>query len=173
VNDTQMTIVGNLVDEPRTRKTKNGHLVTTFRIASTARRFDRERGAFVDSGTLYVTVTAWRAMARNVAASLHKGQPVVVTGWFRMHEYTVDEQPRTAYELEAMAVGHDLSRGTTSFTRVYQNAVNATIERDESGIPTDDSDRWHGIEEAQVDPFGPPAEAAEQPAAEPALAAAS
>lgn len=173
MNDTQMTVCGNLVDEPRTRNTKSGHVVTNFRIASTARRFDRERGAFIDSGTLYVTVTCWRAMARNVAASLHKGQPVVVTGWFRMHEYTVDEQPRTAYELEALAVGHDLSRGTTQFTRVYQNAPATSVERDDAGIPIDDSDHWHEVEETPVDPFGPPAEVTDKPSDSDVLAAVS
>jgi single-strand DNA-binding protein len=154
--DTPMTIVGNLVYEPRRRQTKNGHVVTNFRVASTARRFDREKGAYVDSGTLYMTVACWRGLAENVAASLHKGQPVVVTGWYRMHQYVVDEQPRTAYELEATAVGHDLSRGTTYFKRVYQSAPGVSVTPDADGLPADDSDRWHEVVDAPVDPFAAP-----------------
>jgi single-strand DNA-binding protein len=142
MNDTQMTIVGNVVDDPRRRETKNGYAVTNFRVASTSRRFDREQERFVDNGTLFVTVTCWRAMAENVDRSIRKGQPVVVTGRFYMREYTVDEQPRTAYELEATAVGHDLSRGTTQFTRINRSAPTVVVARDDAGLPADDSDRW-------------------------------
>jgi len=42
MNDTTMTIIGNVVDAPRMRMTKSGHAVTNFRVASTSRRFDRE-----------------------------------------------------------------------------------------------------------------------------------
>jgi single-strand DNA-binding protein len=142
MNETMMTIVGNVVDKPRRRQTKNGHDVTNFRIASTSRRFDREQEKFVDDTTLYITVTCWRGMGVNVDKSLKKGQPVLVYGRYYMREYTVDEQVRTSYELEAVAVGHDLSRGTSEFTRVYQSAPPVTVTRDERGLPADESDRW-------------------------------
>ena len=142
MNETTMTIVGNVVDDPRRRETKNGFAVTNFRVASTSRRYDREQERFVDNGTLYVTVTCWRAMAENVHKSIRKGQPVVVSGRYYQREYTVDEQVRTAYELEATAVGHDLARGTSQFTRVYQSAPTVVVEKDDAGVPKDESDRW-------------------------------
>ncbi|MDT4917177.1 MAG: single-strand DNA-binding protein [Pseudonocardiales bacterium] len=142
MNETTMTIVGNVVDDPRRRETKNGFAVTNFRVASTSRRFDREQERFVDNGTLYVTVTCWRAMAENVDKSIRKGQPVVVTGRYYQREYTVDEQVRTAYELEATAVGHDLGRGTSQFTRVYQSGPPVVVEKDDAGLPRDESDHW-------------------------------
>jgi single-strand DNA-binding protein len=142
MNETMMTIVGNVVDTPRRRETKNGHVVTNFRIASTSRRYDREQDKFIDNATLYVTVTCWRAMGVNVDSSIKKGQPVIVHGRYYMREYKVDEQIRTAYELEAVAVGHDLSRGTAEFTRVYQSPRVVTVERDPQGLPADESDRW-------------------------------
>ncbi len=156
--DTTMTIVGNVVDEPRRRQTKNGFDVTNFRVASTSRRFDREKEQFVDNGTLFVNVTCWRAMALNVDKSLRKGQPVVVHGRFYMREYTVDEQLRTSYELEALAVGHDLSRGTTQFTRVYQSGPTVvTVTRDADGLPADESDHWHDLAGREApDDYGPP-----------------
>jgi single-strand DNA-binding protein len=142
MNDTMMTIVGNVVDTPRRRETKSGHVVTNFRVASTSRRYDREQEKFIDNSTLYVTVTCWRAMGENVDKSIKKGQPVIVTGRYYMREYTVDEQVRTSYELEAVAVGHDLSRGTSEFTRVYRSAPSVTVTRDEDGLPADESDHW-------------------------------
>jgi len=163
VNETTMTIVGNVVDDPRKRETKNGFAVTNFRVASTSRRYDREQERFVDNGTLYVTVTCWRAMAEHVYTSLRKGQPVVVHGRYYMREYKVEEQVRTAYELEATAVGHDLARGTTQFTRVYQSSPAVAVVKDEGGLPSDDSDHWLDLDR-------PPAE---ETVAEPKLATAS
>ena len=152
MNDTLITIVGNVVDTPRKRQTKNGHVVTNFRIASTSRRFDREQEKFIDNATLFVNVTCWRQMGVNVDQSLTKGQPVIVYGRYTMREYTVDEQVRTSYELEAVAVGHDLSRGTSRFTRVYQNGASAvTVVKDDAGMPADDSDHWLDLEGTRSD----------------------
>jgi single-strand DNA-binding protein len=154
MNDTMMTIVGNVVDTPRRRRTKNGHEVTNFRVASTSRRFDREQERFIDNATLFVNVTCWRQFGVNVDQSLRKGQPVVVYGRYTMREYTVEEQVRTSYELEAVAVGHDLSRGTAQFTRVYQSGPAVMIEKDEDGLPKDESDHWLELEadEDMLDP---------------------
>ena len=143
MNDTVMTVVGNVVDAPRMRLTKNGHAVTNFRIASTSRRYDREQERYVDNATLFVNVTCWRAMAENAAQSLHKGQPVVVTGRYYSREYVVNEVARVAYELEASAVGHDLSRGTSEFTKVVRPRA-VQVEVDASGMPADASDHWLG-----------------------------
>jgi single-strand DNA-binding protein len=143
MNDTNMTVVGNVVDAPRMRLTKNGHAVTNFRIASTSRRFDREQERYVDNATLFVNVTCWRAMAENVAQSLQKGQPVVVTGRYFSREYVVNEVARVAYELEANAVGHDLSRGMSEFTKTARTG-RMEVEVDAGGLPADASDHWLG-----------------------------
>jgi single-strand DNA-binding protein len=142
MNDTWMTIVGNVVDEPRRRETKNGYAVTNFRVASTSRRFDREQERYVDNETIYVNVTCWRGQAENVAASLHRGQPVVVYGRYYSRDYTKNEQVRTSYELEAMALGHDLSRGVSAFKRMNRTAPPVVIEVDDQGRPADTSDHW-------------------------------
>lgn len=141
MNDTNMTVVGNVVDAPRMRLTKNGHAVTNFRVASTSRRFDREQERYVDNATLFVNVTCWRAMAENAAASLRKGQPVVVSGRYYSREYVVNEVARVAYELEANAIGHDLGRGTSEFTKTARSG-HIEVEVDATGLPADASDHW-------------------------------
>jgi single-strand DNA-binding protein len=146
MNDTQMTIVGNTVDTPKLRRTKNGHLVATFRVASNPRRFDRQKQAWVDGTTLFVSVTAWRALGENVAASLQKGQPVVVTGRYCQREYEQNETLKTAYELEASAVGHDLSRGVSRFEKVVRT-VAATVELDAQGIPEDQTANYLDLDD--------------------------
>jgi len=142
--DTYLTVMGNLVDNPRMRLTKNGHPVTNFRIASTSRRFDTEKNCYVDNSTLFVNVTCWRAQAENAFASLKKGHPVVVHGRYYSREYTVDETTRIAYELEANAIGHDLSRGVSDFRKIVRAGV-THVAVDAAGLPADDSDRWLGV----------------------------
>lgn len=146
MNDTVMTVIGNLVDEPRMRVTKNGHSVANFRVASTSRRYDAEQSKWIDNGTLFVTVTCWRSLAENVHQSLHKGQPVVVNGRFFMREYTVEEATRTTYELEALTVGHDLTRGVASFERASRPPLVSRVELDGDGIPRDVSDSYLDLE---------------------------
>ena len=140
MNDTLITIVGNVVDDPRSRTTGSGVPVASFRIASTSRKFNRETGLWEDNEKLFAKVTCWRAMAQNVAASLHKGQPVVVTGRFFAREYIKDEITRMSYELDAIAVGHDLARGTSQFTKVSRPYAVTTVEVDGDGIPVDPSE---------------------------------
>lgn len=151
MNEATMTIIGNVVDEPRMRVTTNGHKVTTFRVASTSRRYDREQEKFVDGSTLYMNVTSWRGAGENVFASLHKGQPVVVHGRCSTRNYVVNEQPRTSYELEAFAIGHDLFRGTTTFERVHRGS-DVTVEADGHGVPVDGSDHYLPVTDQTIDP---------------------
>ncbi|MCW2648187.1 MAG: single-strand DNA-binding protein [Pseudonocardiales bacterium] len=160
MNDTFMTIVGNVVDAPRMRLTKSGHAVTNFRVASTSRRFDREHQRWIDNATLFVNVTCWRAMAENVAFSVHKGQPVVVTGRYYSREYELNETVRVSYELEANAVGHDLTRGTSEFRKVIRPSVTVNVEVDDDGIPADRSDEWLDLAEQGV-PLDEPAAASD------------
>ncbi len=137
MNDTYITIVGNVVDDPRLRNTAAGIPVASFRIASTSRRVDRETGKWIDNERLFATVTCWRATAQNVDQSLKKGQPVIVTGRFYSREYTVGEVARVSYELDAIAVGHDLARGVSTFTKLSRTYAPTSVDVDECGMPAD------------------------------------
>ena len=142
--DTHVTVVGNVLHEPEWRRTANtGALVTTFKIASTARRLDRETGKWMDGNSLRVRVNCWRALASNVKNSVTRGDPLIVTGRLFTRDW-VDENgvKRTLYELEAAAVGHDLSRGRAVFERVKGNTATSTVEDAEAeqrvgGEPTE------------------------------------
>ncbi|MGB9377860.1 MAG: single-stranded DNA-binding protein [Mycobacteriales bacterium] len=129
--DTYLTVAGNVVDTPKRRMLDNGSSVTTFRLASTSRRFESDKSAWADRDTLYVRVTCWRQVGDNVARSLVKGDPVVVHGRYFCRQYEVEEQKRTAYELEAYSIGHDLARGTTTFHPSRQAESPPPFEVDE------------------------------------------
>ena len=118
MNETVVTLIGNVATDVRSTTSQAGVPISSFRIASTTRRFERGKG-WTDLDTIYVTVVCWRALAENVAASLSKGDPVVVSGRLRMRQWTADDgRAGTSVELEASAAGHDLNRGVSEFSRV-------------------------------------------------------
>lgn len=132
--DTTVTIVGNALNAPELRRTNGTNtLVASFRVASTSRRYDRDSGRWVDGPSLRVRVTCWRRLAEGVTQSVVTGDPLVVTGRMYTRDWIgEDGQHRVSYELEAMAVGHDLSRGFAKFTRHRPAGLTSAVEDEEA-----------------------------------------
>jgi single-strand DNA-binding protein len=130
VFDTNIVIVGNVLTAPEWRRTSNTNaLVTNFRVASTARRLDRETGRWIDGNHLRVRVNCWRRLAEGVAASIAVGDPVVVAGRLYTRDWTdADGNSRTSYEMEAVAVGHDLARGRGRFFRNRPSLATTAVD---------------------------------------------
>ncbi|ROT32454.1 single-stranded DNA-binding protein [Micromonospora sp. HM5-17] len=128
--DTNVTIVGNVLTAPEWRRTtQTGTLVANFKVASTARRLDRESGRWVDGNSLRVRVNCWRRLAEGVASSVMVGDPIIVVGRMYTRDWTDEAgNHRTMYELEAVAVGHDLSRGRGRFVRNRPTASTSALE---------------------------------------------
>jgi single-strand DNA-binding protein len=116
MNDTVITVVGNVVDSPRRVSLQNG-AVTNFRMASTSRRFDAGRQEFVDGGTFWVDVECWNVLSGNVSASISKGDPVIVHGTLRTDSWETENGRRSTPRIRAFTVGPDLGRGTALFKR--------------------------------------------------------
>lgn len=113
----EITITGNLVYAPSLR-TAGTQQMTKFRLAHNHSYRDTSTGNWVDNGTTYVDVTCWRTLAENVVASLEKGAAVIVTGRLRAREREIEiedgkREKRTFFEIEASAIGPDLTRGAT------------------------------------------------------------
>ncbi|MFB7515004.1 single-stranded DNA-binding protein [Streptomyces sp. NPDC056144] len=117
MNETTVTLVGNVATAVEYRETAAGG-VARFRFAVTSRRWDRERALWTDGSTSFYTVSAWKALGSNLAASVTVGEPLVVHGRLRVREDERDGQRKTFVDVVAVAVGHDLSRGTAAFRRV-------------------------------------------------------
>ena len=120
MNEIQVTLRGNVASEPRHVRFDDGNSLTSFRLASTARRFDRERQEWIDRGTTYVNVTCRKAMAVNAATSVRKGQPMVVTGKLTERYWSADGRSGQTLEIHAEGLGHDLSYGTAQFARIVR-----------------------------------------------------
>lgn len=111
MKQTPVTVVGTLVSDMRPRRVgPDETLVLNFRVACTERRLDKTSESWVDGESLYLAVNCWRRLAEN-AASLVKGDPVIVSGKLRTREWTTEQgERRSVVELEASAIGPDLAR---------------------------------------------------------------
>lgn len=115
MNDTRITLSGWLGTDVTLREVGDEQHVATFRVASTPTRF--QDGAWVKGTTTWHTVKAWNRLALHVAASLHTGDPVLVQGRLVANVWERDGKSTTSYDVVAGAVGHDLSHGTSVWTR--------------------------------------------------------
>jgi len=116
--DTQITIVGNLVDDPQLRYTPTGNAVANFRVASTPRFLDKQTNEWKDGDSLFLTCNVWRQPAENVAESLQRGMRVIVQGRLRQRSYETREgEKRTVYEIEVDEVGPSLRSASAKVTK--------------------------------------------------------
>ncbi|MBM7472763.1 single-stranded DNA-binding protein [Subtercola frigoramans] len=126
-----ISLTGVVATEPRFLTTNDGLEVTTFRLASSQRRFDRNKNAWVDAGTNWYTVASFRQLAANLAQSISKGDRVVATGRLRIREWQGTERAGITVEIEADSVGHDLAWGRSVFTRTAGSSAGASsLSRD-------------------------------------------
>lgn len=134
-----MTITGLVATAPRNLVTTEGYALTSFRLASNRRRFDRQQKVWVDAGTNWYTVSAYRQLATNVANSVQKGDRVIVTGRLRIRDWEDGPRKGTNIELDADSLGHDLFWGTSTFTRVIKaTAVEEGFEPAPGAEPDDE-----------------------------------
>lgn len=123
-----ITVAGLIATTPRHLVTQDGLPITSFRLASSQRRFDKTQNKWIDGETNWYTISSFRQLAINASTSLSKGDRIVVTGKLRVRDWDNGERAGTAVEIEAEAIGHDLSWGSSSFTRTV-----LVRETDESG----------------------------------------
>ena len=112
-----ITLIGIVATPPRHLITNAGLAITSFRLASTQRRFDRSQEKWVDADTNWYTVTTFRQLALNAAVSVVKGDRVIVEGRIRIRDWQAGERTGTNIDIEADALGHDLSWGTARWIR--------------------------------------------------------
>jgi len=115
-----ITLTGLVATTPRFLTTSDGLSITSFRLASSQRRFDRAVGRWVDSDTNWYTISSFRALSENAAESIQKGDRVVVVGRLRIRDWENTDRSGTTVEVEATVIGHDLGWGTATYKRVHR-----------------------------------------------------
>lgn len=104
-----MTIAGNLTHDPEVRYTKSNKAVASFTVAMTPTAFNQTTKKYEDGETLFVRCSVWDNMAEHLAASLHKGDRVIVHGQMKSRTYQDREgNSKTSMELVVDEVGASL-----------------------------------------------------------------
>jgi single-strand DNA-binding protein len=138
VKETDVTVVGNVVNSPQRSRLPSGASVTNFRVASTSRRFDREAQAWTDNRTLFLDIECWGELGGNVSHTISKGDPVIVTGELYTHEWEGEQGRRSRPQVRAEAVGPDLARGVADFRRTARpSSAEPSGEQPVEGPPTE------------------------------------
>lgn len=112
-----ITVVGLVATTPRHLVTQDGLPITSFRLASSHRKFDKTENKWIDGDTNWFTVTAFRQLAINAAGSIAKGDRLLVSGKLKVRDWDNGERAGTSVEIEADSLGHDLCWGSSVFTR--------------------------------------------------------
>jgi single-strand DNA-binding protein len=160
IHEAQVHLAGYVATEPRFKKVAGDTSSVRLRVAYTARRRDKETGEWGDGPTSFVAIQCWRTLADNVSMSVHKGEPVLIMGRLQIRRFE-DAQgaSRTAVEVEASSVGHDLTRGVAQFSRTRWHAATAAAEAaalpggapgsDDGAVPGDGGELADGLEPAE------------------------
>jgi single-strand DNA-binding protein len=113
---------GFVATTPNHLVTSEGLPITTFRLATTRRKFNRTTKSWENGDTNWFTVTAFRQLAINVAACISKGDPVMVSGRLSVREWENEDRSGIVVEIDADSVGHDLGWGSSAFTRTIRQS---------------------------------------------------
>jgi single-strand DNA-binding protein len=132
--DTYVTVTGNLTGDPTQRATASGATVVHLRVAASGRKFDRASGEFRDGDPMFINVSCWRSLGGNVFASLRKGDSVIVHGRLLYRSYDDKAGNRhNVHEIDAIAVGPDLSRCAADLRRASRAAQPAVAAEPVAG----------------------------------------
>lgn len=138
-----ITITGLVATAPRHVITAEGLAITSFRLASSQRRYDRANQKWIDGDTNWYSITAFRQLAVNAAGSVSKGDRIIVTGRLRVREWDTGEKQGVNVDVEADALGPDLTWGTSQFSRTIASSP-ATAESGTSAPSGDAAVENHG-----------------------------
>ena len=117
--DSTVTIVGNITREPELRFTTGGKGVATFGVAVN-RRY-QQNGEWQEKVSFF-NVTAWDSLGENAAASLTKGNSVIVTGRLEPREYEKKEgEKRSIVEIVADEIGPSLRWARAEIERIARD----------------------------------------------------
>ena len=140
--DINVTIVGNITNDPELRFTPSGAAVASFTVASNSRYLDKTTNEWKDGEPVFMRCSVWRQYAENVAESLTRGPRVIVTGRLKQRTYDSREGAKvTVMEMEVDDVGPALRTATAKVTKVARSGGGG-FGGQASGGGSADSDPW-------------------------------
>lgn len=97
----QITLIGNLGQDPEMRYTPDGIPVTSFSLAVNKNYLDKD-GKRIDK-TLWFRITAWRKLAETASQYLTKGRQIMVVGEIEEARPWTDRDGNNRASLEVTA----------------------------------------------------------------------
>jgi len=142
-----ISVTGLVATTPRHITTSEGLAITSFRLASSQRRYDRTQQRWIDADTNWYTVSCFRGLATNAAGSVVKGDRVMVSGRLKIRDWENTDRSGTTVEIEADNLGHDLFWGTSTFTRTLTSGTDESHSAPGSTEFADDAndDGWVAV----------------------------
>jgi single-stranded DNA-binding protein len=151
VNEAHFSVTGYVATQPRFGFTRTQVPTLSMRVGWTPRRRDPKTGDWADEPSSFATVLCYRKVAENAAASLRKGDPILVKGTLRTREFEdAAGSKRISVDVLAESVGHDLSRGISVFTRSRAQLGQTALQQwqAEHGVAVPQPDGEPGLAEA-------------------------
>lgn len=128
-NDAQFAVTGYVATQPKAGTTKSGAPFLFMRVAWTPRAFNKATGEWADQQTSFVSVMCYRKVAENATKCLRRGDAITLRGTVQVRDY-VDQAgaKRSSVDVVADSLGHDMSRGTSHFSKATQRAEQTAEE---------------------------------------------
>lgn len=115
-----VTLIGNLVEDPELRFTPSGVPMAKLRFAVN-RRWRDQQGEWQEE-TSFFGGTIWRDQAETVAESLQKGMRVIVTGRLEQRSWENQEgEKRSVVEVAIDEVGPSLRWASATVTKTAKS----------------------------------------------------
>ena len=119
--DNTVTLTGNLTKDPELRYTTGGRGVASFGLAVN-RRY-QVNGEWQEQVSFF-NVVAWADLGENAAASLHKGNRIVVTGRLEQRSFETREgEKRNVTEVIADDLGPSLRWAQAQVERISRDSA--------------------------------------------------
>src|SRR5215469_653228 len=157
INESSFCVAGYVATEPSLGLTPSGIPAISMRLAWTPRRFDKGLNEWTDDASCFANVKAYRKLAQHARTSLRKGDPVLVAGSLRIRDYVgKDGIRRIAVDVTATSIGHDLSRGVTTFNRLRPQAEQGAEEPEsaEEALAAEEAQSAASAADGEADALG-------------------
>ena len=114
-----VTLIGNLVDDPELRFTPSGVAMAKIRLAVN-RRWRGQDGEWQEN-TSFFTGTIWREQAEQAAESLQKGARVIVSGRLEQRSWETEQgEKRSVVEVQVDEIGPSLRWATATVNKTQR-----------------------------------------------------
>lgn len=133
----EVTIAGTVTADPELKFFDSGASVVNFTVAANDRRFDRDKGEWVDASSTFLRCSAWRQTAENVVESVSKGTRVLITGVLKQRSFeTAEGDKRTVFELDTTEVAVSLKFATATPIKTTRSKAASASGPGPSTAPT-------------------------------------